>query len=394
MPFQPRQRVIALVGAVSLCLMARCVSAQQKDYSDLCRQHPDVIARIGDGFDEEACYFEAREKLRGMGVDLFDLLLWIEKNQAFVKKTCNPIQPYQPGGQTIPGILYRYGDKRALPFAKRYFEEQIQKGRHLHMGSVRYLAALGMDDPESVRLMIDGMRRLNEIDGSGFLIIERILKYLPPDKPMPEGLKEAMWRSLVVATPPLADYQTALNAYCANVFSRNPTEQEMLEIIDLFDKKRNLAGYFYTDSFVWTAMRGYPQDMPLPESVMDRLESLVRSDRPNRFQNGQSKTEWQAENERLLNALSDRRRRDQGLRAPEGVTPVSSPASAHALAVPNAHRKESDPAASPAIKGSSEPNAPPPSSRSWVRVGVAGAVAAVLLVVIAALVLRRRARPR
>lgn len=80
-------RIPVMRCAVAVCAMAVLsaasspVGGQEKDYSDLCRQHPDVIARIGDGSVEETCYFEAREKLRGMGVDLFDLLLWIEKNQ-------------------------------------------------------------------------------------------------------------------------------------------------------------------------------------------------------------------------------------------------------------------------------------------------------------------------
>jgi len=394
MPINAMRCAVAVCAMGVLSAASSPAGSQEKDYSDLCRQHPDLIAKMGDGGTLEDYVLSAHSKLKEMGVDLFDLLLWMSKNHEFVNRVCDSFPPFHPETYTIPGSLYIYGDKRALPYAKRYFEEQVQLGRDFSVRAAKCLAALGLDDPESVRMLIGGMRQLDENGQCGFIMIEMILRYLPPDKPMPEGLKEAMWRSLVVATPPLADYQTALNAYCANVFSRNPTEQEMLEIIDLFDKKRNLAGYFYTDSFVWTAMRGYPQDMPLPESVMDRLESLVRSDRPNRFQNGQSKTEWLAENERLLNALSDRRRRDQRVRASEGGTPVSSPSAASDSAVPNTPRPESEPEAAPASKGSPSPSAPSSSHKSWVRIGVAGVVAAVLLAVIAANVLRRRAGPR
>jgi len=73
---------------------------------------------------------------------------------------------------------------------------------------------------------------------------------------------------------------------------------------------------------------------------------------------------------------------------------VSSPSAASDSAVPNTPRPESEPEAAPASKGSPSPSAPSSSHKSWVRIGVAGVVAAVLLAVIAANVLRRRAGPR
>ena len=393
-------RIPVVRCAVAVCAMAVLSAAsspagsQEKDYSDLCRQHPDLIAKMGDGSTLEDYVLSAHSKLKEMGVDLFDLLLWMSKNEEFVNRVCDSYPPFRPGLDTIPGSLYIYGDKRALPYAKRYFEEQVQLGRDFNVRAAKCLAALGLDDPESVQTLIGGMRQLDEKGQCGFIMIEMILRYLPPDKPTPAGLKEAMWRSLVTGGDPPIMYRTALNAYGENLFARSPSEKEMLELLDLFEKRKEEIEYWSPARFAMMALNKYPQDQPLPGSVLDRLEAIVKSDVPSQSEDEQNVAAWRAEKEKFLRTLSERRRRDQGLQAPNGGTPGSSPVPATASAVHNKPSQGSEPAVDPASKGSTAPDATPSSRRSWARIGVAGVVAAFLLALIGAAVLRRRARPR
>jgi|GEM_PF-6129262 len=389
----PARLSLVLISTFALTAWASRLIAQTKDYSDLCRRYPDIVGRVGDGLTLEEYNITAQDKLRSMGVDLYDLLHWILINSDYYIRTCRPPQPFCPGIHMIPGNLYRYGDKRALPYAQQYFKTQCErKDGEYNRSAAKYLIALGWDDQESVRIFAEGIHKLG---GDGANLIGSALSGFPANKEMPLELRRAIFRSLSESRSYRFQTDNMLH-YWSIMVAYPPHENEMLQMIDMFRMKvealdDKMDYRLAVTLFVNHALDKYPINQPMPLSMLGALESLVKSEQ---MEDEQNAAEWRVEKERLIKALTERRRRDQGLRAPEGVTPVSSPASAHASAVPNAHRKESDPAASPAIKGSSEPNAPPPSSRSWVRVGVAGAVAAVLLVVIAALVLRRRARPR
>jgi hypothetical protein len=290
----------------------------------------------------------------------------------------------------IPGNLYRYGDKRALSYAKQYFKMQLdRKDGAFSTRAAKYLMVLGWDDPESIQIFVDGVHRLGK---PGSNLFGSALSGFPKKEEMPIELRREMIRAFAETAPRSLQVDNVLE-FWSRLVAHARDLSEILEVINLFrshidalDDKSNCR--LMMSLFVGQAVDRYPLDRPMPEAMLDALESMLKLESlANARSDSFSDDAWGIRKTQLLGAISDRRRRSRSL-APVGrsdLNPASSPVPVSCVS-PSSEGSGGG--------GSSRQINESVASRasSWIRIALAGLVVLILAGWVVTLLLRRARR--
>lgn len=302
---------------------------QQRDYTEFCKSHIDLVRELGDGRGGE--YVERQGGTAAVQldrqVDLYDFVLWETQNAEFVN-TLFPVE-YHPFPGTIPRLLVYKHDRRVLPHAKEYFRSQIIyqemadpetcEGWQSGQDSAQYLLRFGWDDKEAIQMVLGALRRAT---GRRRLAIAESALYsaiIDTTVSFPIPIRNEIITIVEQSRPEELVATHTLSRLWNIVVMSPPEKDELLGIFRLCMAKTAQSQHPLVDeseaqSRVKTALDCYPKNKPFPPELLDALENYVKTGPLARDPDAPDKMEY------LLGRIKEHRKRQLPKNAQSGAT--------------------------------------------------------------------------